>query len=98
MRFLSIRFSVRFRHMQRRLLFLSPLVFALGLLAAPPSEAAMDPATFVGNLGNQGVQTLGSSPEQRFARFRELLSSDFDVNGIARFALGRYWREYDPNQ
>jgi len=31
----------------------------------------------------------------RMARFRELFRTDFDCPGIARFVLGRYWR--NPN-
>ena len=87
--------------MSRPMFPLSAIVIALGLLAtAPPAGAAMDPATFVGNLGNQGIQALGPnvSPQARAARFRELFQNDFDVGGIARFALGRYWREYTPEQ
>ncbi len=33
-----------------------------------------------------------SDPEVRQARFRELFHADFDCPGIARFVLGRYWR------
>jgi phospholipid transport system substrate-binding protein len=29
---------------------------------------------------------------ERLARFRQLFQTDFDVPGIARFVLGRYWR------
>ena len=32
------------------------------------------------------------------ARFRELFRQDFDVPGIARFVLGRYWRIATPAQ
>ena len=37
-------------------------------------------------------------PEQRLAHFRQLFQNDFDVPGLARFALGRYWRDYNPQQ
>ena len=33
----------------------------------------------------------GTNESERFARFRDLLREDFDVPGIARFVLGRYW-------
>jgi phospholipid transport system substrate-binding protein len=86
--------------MPRRFFSTGAMVIAFGLLAASPSEAAMDPGTFIGDLGNQGIQTLGTnvSPDQRAARFRELFQSDFDVPGIGRFAIGRYWQAFSPEQ
>ena len=46
------------------------------------------------SLGNQALEVLGNNvdPKLRVARFRQLFSEDFDVPGIARFVLGRYWR------
>ena len=63
-------------------------------------DAAPDPRAFVNDLGNQGIQALGSAvpPAQRIARFRELFQSDFDIPGIGRFAIGRYWRTFTPEQ
>ncbi|MBV9555177.1 MAG: ABC transporter substrate-binding protein [Alphaproteobacteria bacterium] len=80
---------------------LSASAIALGLLATVPrAEAAPDPRGFVGDLGNQGISLLGRdvSPDQRLAKFRQLFASDFDVPDLARFALGRYWRAYSPEQ
>jgi phospholipid transport system substrate-binding protein len=83
----------------------SPAIGALmlGLLcfAGPqPAAAQGAAAAFVANLGQQGIQVLGPSvPErQRIARFRQLFQSDFDVPGIGRFVLGRYWRIATPQQ
>jgi phospholipid transport system substrate-binding protein len=87
--------------MSRRLLSIGVIAIAFGLLTAiPQGNAAMDPRAFIGNLGDEGIQTLGSnvSPTQRVARFRELFQSDFDVTGIGRFAIGRYWQAYTPEQ
>jgi phospholipid transport system substrate-binding protein len=77
------------------------IAVALGLLTAiPHGNAAPDPRSFVNDLGDQGIQTLGPnvSPQQRVARFRELFQTDFDVTGIGRFAIGRYWRAFSPEQ
>jgi phospholipid transport system substrate-binding protein len=76
--------------------------FAVGLLgvAAPRQAAAQDPRDFVNSLGEQAVQVLapGVSAAQRLSRFRALFSAQFDVAGIGRFALGRYWRTATPQE
>jgi phospholipid transport system substrate-binding protein len=58
------------------------------------ATAAADPAALITSLGNQALEVLGKNvdPNSRLARFRQLFSEDFDVPGIARFVLGRYWR------
>jgi phospholipid transport system substrate-binding protein len=58
-----------------------------------PAAAAADPTAMVSNLGSRALEVLGkdATQSQRVARFRELLRQDFDVPGIARFVLGRYW-------
>jgi phospholipid transport system substrate-binding protein len=80
--------------MQRRS-FLTAIgvLFAGALTPAIPSTAATDPTALVSNLGSRALEVLGkgASESQRLARFRELLREDFDVPGIARFVLGRYW-------
>src|SRR5271166_5430570 len=60
--------------------------------AAP--VAAADATIFMNELWNRAVEVLSRkiSPSVRQARFRELFESDFDIPGIARFVLGRYWR------
>jgi len=87
--------------MPRRYLSFGAMVLAFALFAASPQgHAAMDPGAFVGTLGNQGIQTLGSNvpPAQRVARFRQLFQADFDVDGLGRFAIGRYWQAFTPEQ
>jgi phospholipid transport system substrate-binding protein len=87
--------------MHRRILLLGVITLSFGLLGAVPrGEAAMDPRTFVGDLGDQGIQTLGPNvpPAQRVARLHQLFEADFDVNGIGRFAIGRYWQAFTPEQ
>lgn len=75
---------------------------ALGLLfaAAPRSALAQDPQAFVSALGARAIQVLGPSvsPGQRLDRFRDLFNADFDVAGIGRFVLGRYWRAATPQE
>jgi phospholipid transport system substrate-binding protein len=86
--------------MKRRLVLIgaSILIAALALPARP--SAAADPAAVVTSLGNEALKVLGKNtdPNLRVARFRQLFQEDFDVSGIARFVLGRYWRLATPEQ
>jgi phospholipid transport system substrate-binding protein len=87
--------------MPRRSLLLGVIAIAFGLFgAAPRSDAAMDPKAFIGNLGQEGIQMLGPNvpPAQRVARFHQLFQADFDVPSIGRFAIGRYWQAFTPEQ
>lgn len=81
--------------MMRRSLLAAAFVLIAGALgSAAPAVAAPDPAALITDLGNRALEVLGKNiaPGQRVARFRELFRQDFDVPGIARFVLGRYWR------
>ena len=87
--------------MTRRGFALLALLLTAGTLAAPPrSVAQTDPVAFINELGVQAIQVLGPSvsPAARVQRFRELFSADFDLPGISRFVLGRYWRVATPEQ
>ena len=68
------------------------LLFAL-VMAQPRQAAAQDARGFVNTLGTRAIEVLGPAvpAAQRLARFRELFHDDFDVPGIGRFVLGRYW-------
>jgi phospholipid transport system substrate-binding protein len=71
-----------------------------GALAPDILAAAADPAAVINNLGNRALEVLGknATPAQRVAKFHELFREDFDVPGIARFVLGRYWKTATPEQ
>jgi len=75
------------------------LVLTLVFLPAIPQGAsAQDATTFIKNLGQQGLQVLGPSvpQQQRAARFRQILDSDFDLTEIGRFVLGSAGRTMSP--
>jgi phospholipid transport system substrate-binding protein len=78
--------------MVRRWFVIGACVLLALVISARPAAAA-DPATVITDLGNQALQVLGKNvgSDQRVARFRRLFTEDFDVPGIARFVLGRYW-------
>jgi len=85
--------------MTRRSVLTATVVLILGALA-PAILAAADPAAVINNLGNRALEVLGknATPAQRVARFHELFREDFDVPGIARFVLGRYWKTATTEQ
>ena len=81
--------------MQRR----SFLAAAAALLAFPslvraaPSTA--DAQKFIDSLGEAAISSLTGtdlSEDERETRFRGLLESHFDLPGISKFVLARYWR------
>jgi phospholipid transport system substrate-binding protein len=74
--------------------------FLLSAGAAAPVMAAVDPAAFINDLGNEALAALSpaASPQQRVVAFRALFRRDFDVSQIARFVLGPYWRVATPEQ
>jgi len=81
--------------MTRRFL-LTTLAFLL-VGASPavlPNAVAADPSVFMNELWTRAVEILGKKVPQteRLVRFRELFQADFDGPGIARFVLGRYWK------
>lgn len=86
--------------MVRRSLLIVLVVLITGGVA--PANAAMtgtDPATFINNLGKQlRVVSSCASPDQKLAGFRELFREDFDVPGLSRFVLGRFWRILTPSE
>ena len=87
--------------MERRSFLMGAFILTAGILAAhPPAAAAADPTALISNLGREALAVLGkgTNESQRVARFRELLREDFDVPGIARFVLGRYWNTATEEQ
>lgn len=81
----------------RRFSLAALLALSLVAAAAPGvARVANDPAHFVQSLAQEALDDLASPaiPEpQRIARFRALFTDAFDVPLIARFVLGRYWRQ-----
>jgi phospholipid transport system substrate-binding protein len=82
--------------MDRRIFLTSTA--AVLLLAAMPARAALSPdeaQKFISGLSSDAIGSLtGSSVTQaeRETRFRSLLETHFDMPGISKFALGRYWK------
>ncbi len=71
------------------------LFAAAGSTGAQDFMSAKDPATFIDKLGEAAIQSLTApdlNAEERRQRFRDLLHRSFNVGGIGRFVLGRYWK------
>ena len=69
---------------------------------AAAQDNAKDPAQFVQQLGDKAIAQLAGKeiPEtEERSRFRNLLTSYFDVNAIGKFTVGRgYWNTASPDQ
>jgi phospholipid transport system substrate-binding protein len=76
------------------------LVFTITIMAVsstgvPAAQTPGDAGAFLLDLSQRAKTQLnepGISKEEREQRFRDLLHQGFDVEAIARFILGRYWR------
>ncbi len=72
--------------------------FVLILLIAGPvaqARAASDSGAFVGEFADKAIALVsesGLSSSERRQEFAELVQTYFDMPGIGRFLLGRYWR------
>ena len=80
---------------RRTFLVASALTLAL---AGRPAYAVTgaDAEKFINNLGEDAIASLTGknlSQAERETRFRGLFESHFDLPGIGRFVLGRYWRQ-----
>ncbi len=70
---------------------------ALAQVVSLPVQAS----SFVDALGKEAVAIMADrklSKAQRVEKFRTMLQKNFDVQTIARFALGRYWAVATPPQ
>lgn len=89
-------------HMLTRRTSLAILASSAALLATRPAwaQAGGDPTAFVVQLGNALVAIVNGagSYEDKKRRLAPLIEDAVDVDGIARFCLGRFWRTAAPAQ
>jgi phospholipid transport system substrate-binding protein len=83
--------------------FLAAAAAALLFFGQPAMAAvsAGDAEKFINGLGSDALGSLTGkdlSQKDREARFRGLLQSNFDMPGISKFVLGRYWKLATPDQ
>lgn len=74
------------------------LLLVVGTASAAPANG---PGDFIRSVGREAIDSLTGkelSEDQRQARFRAIFDRTFEVPLIARFALGRYWRQTQGKQ
>jgi phospholipid transport system substrate-binding protein len=85
--------------LRRSLLITVVVLITAGAAPANRATAGADPTTFISNLGKQLRVVSGcTSQEQKLVGFRELFRENFDVPGLSRFVLGRFWRIFTPSE
>jgi len=88
--------------MQRRM-FLAASAAAVVLIGrtARAALSSDDAKAFISNLGTDAISSLTGSTlneKDRETRFRSLLVTHFDMLGISKFVLARYWKIATPDQ
>ena len=77
-------------------LFVVAALLLVPTLALPVrADTAEGASSFIRDLGAQAIAVLSDKQlgeQAREAAMRHIFLTGFDVDGIARFALGRYWR------
>ncbi len=73
---------------------------AVATLVAAPRAWAQDATGFVVNLGNQLAAVVNGpgSYEEKKRRLEPVIEQAVDVDTIAQFCLGLYWRRANPQQ
>ena len=88
--------------MQRRIFLAVGLAVVLGVAGvARAAVSTSDAQKFISGLGSDAISSLtgsGMSTADREARFDTLLKANFDMPGISKFVLGRYWKLATPDQ
>ncbi|MBT5049148.1 MAG: ABC transporter substrate-binding protein [Rhodospirillaceae bacterium] len=87
--------------MFRNLFVVILVAAAFGTGAALADTKTTDASTFVHDLGDRAIKILtqkDTGPAVREQKFEKILSTYFDLPVIARFALGRHWREASAEQ
>jgi phospholipid transport system substrate-binding protein len=99
---LKLQKTERTDSMDRRIFLASAA--AAALLAAMPAHAALSPddaKKFIDGLSGDAIGSLTGATitqAERESRFRGLLEAHFDMPGISKFTLGRYWKLADEAQ
>lgn len=94
----SLHLPIAMRLTRRAVLGTGSAAWIVGAKAAFAATAVGDAAGFMNRLLNRAVEILNdkASLAERRERFRQLFHADFDGPRIARFVLGRYWRQASP--
>ncbi len=86
---------------RRHLLFLSAALVVTAQIAGPSRAAATDQATdFVATLGRDLTAVVNGPGEipQKQAALQKIIDANVDLDDVAKFCLGRFWRSATPQQ
>jgi phospholipid transport system substrate-binding protein len=77
-----------------------PLAAVVALAPAARADDISAARAMIQSTGNTMVSIINSSasPAQKQAAFQQLVLANVDVDGVARFVLGRFWRVATPQQ
>lgn len=83
-------------------LTLGSMLPGIGQTACPASAQSVDgrASAFVKNLGDRLVAVVnGPEPDrEKRTKLTQIIDGAVDVDGVARFCLGRFWRNASPDQ
>jgi len=86
---------------RRMFLATATAVLAVSPLARAFAQAGGDRATaFVKSVGEQliGVINGAGDPPQQHAELTRIIDASVDIDGVARFCIGRFWRTASPQE
>ncbi len=86
--------------LRRTVLTLTAACLIAAVAPAARAQTQEQASAFIQNVGNQLVSIVNSSdsPAQKSAALTKIIENDVDVDGVARFVLGRFWRLATPQQ
>ena len=78
----------------------APLAASLAVAPGARADDLTAARAMIQSTGNQMVAIINSSASyaQKQAAFQQLVFANVDVDGVARFVLGRFWRVATPEQ
>jgi len=77
------------------------LLFSVNYASVHADDFTIGAEQFVISLADDATSSLTSetlTEKERQKQFRGLLNSYFDINGIGKWVLGRYWRKTSKNE
>ena len=83
------------------LVTLSTLLISVHYASVRADDFTNGAEQFITSLADDAISSLTGktlTEKERQKKFRKLLNSYFDINGIGKWALGRYWRKTSESE
>lgn len=86
--------------LRRTVLTLTAACLIAGVAPAARAQTQEQASAFIQSVGNNLVTVVNGSGSaaQKSAALAQVINNDVDVDGVARFVLGRFWRLATPQQ